>query len=107
MGSQPGSDCDTVVRAGRDVVILQVLVQPKARRNQVVGVHAGRLKVAVTAPPDRGAANEAVMRLIAEELGVPRTTIRLIRGATSRRKDLELQDLDVDTARDRVRRIIQ
>ncbi|HUJ10601.1 MAG TPA: DUF167 domain-containing protein [Verrucomicrobiae bacterium] len=64
----------------------QVRVIPRARRNAVVKMADGSLKVYVAAPPEDGRANEAVVEHIAEWLGVKRRQVEIIRGATSRNK---------------------
>jgi uncharacterized protein (TIGR00251 family) len=65
---------------------IQVRVTPRARRNAVERQPDGRLKVYVTAPPEDGRANEAVVEIIAEWLGVKRRQVEIISGATSRNK---------------------
>ena len=55
-------------------------VQPRSARDRVVGLHGGALKVQVTAPPVDGAANRAVIELLAEWLGVPRRAVAVVRG---------------------------
>jgi uncharacterized protein (TIGR00251 family) len=67
---------------------LALKVQPRASRNAVAGVHGDELKVSVTAPPVDSAANEAVVRFIAEVLGCPRGAVQILRGQTSRHKIL-------------------
>ena len=57
-----------------------------AKRHAVVGVHGEALKVAVSAPRDRGKANEALIEVIAEALGVPRKAVSLVKGETSTEK---------------------
>ena len=66
--------------------ILPVRAQPGARRNGVQGEQAGAIKVAVTAPPQDGRANEALIEVLREALGVRRSQIELISGATGRDK---------------------
>ncbi len=65
-------------------------MQPRASKNEIVGLHDGCLKLRITAPPVEGAANEAVVRLVAESLGIPRRQVRLVTGSTGRRKILEI-----------------
>ena len=65
-------------------------MQPRASKNELVGLHDGCLKLRITAPPVEGAANEAVVRLVAESLGIPRRQVRLVTGSTGRRKILEI-----------------
>jgi uncharacterized protein (TIGR00251 family) len=72
-------------------LVLDVVVQPRASREAVGPVVGDRLKVAVTAPPVDGEANEAVIRALATAFGVPRSAIELIRGQTGRRKTLRIR----------------
>lgn len=67
-------------------VRLTVRLTPRGGRDSVDGVRDGVLQVRVAAPPVDGAANEALVRLLAAELDVPRRTVRLVSGATGRRK---------------------
>lgn len=66
-------------------------VQPRASRNELAGLHDGCLKVRLTAPPVEGAANEALVRFIAEALGVPRRQVTVVAGSSGRRKILEIE----------------
>jgi len=63
-----------------------VRVQPKARASAIVGWQAGTLRVRVTAAPEDGRANRAVIELLAESLSIPPSSIALVRGAASRDK---------------------
>jgi len=67
-------------------VTFPVKVQPRARRNAVVGAVGEALKLQVTAPPEDGRANEAVVELLAGTLGVKRRQVEIVAGATSREK---------------------
>lgn len=62
---------------------LRLRVRPAARKNAVVGPHGGALKVSVTAPAERGKANEAVVELLARELSLPRGSISIVSGESS------------------------
>jgi uncharacterized protein (TIGR00251 family) len=66
--------------------VLPVRAQPGARRIGVMGEHAGALKLAVTAPPEDGRANQALTEKLRELLGLKRSQVALIGGATSRNK---------------------
>jgi uncharacterized protein (TIGR00251 family) len=66
--------------------VLPVRAQPGARKNAVLGEHAGALKVAVTAPPEDGRANQALVELLRDVLGLKRSQIELMSGQTSRDK---------------------
>ena len=73
--------------------LLHVRVQPRARRNEVVGWQGDVLRVRVTAAPADGAANRAVTDLLAEVLGVAASRIALVRGAASRDKLFRVERL--------------
>ena len=63
-----------------------VRVQPRAKRNAVQPAAGGGLKVYVTAPPEDGRANEAVVEVLAEWLGVKRRQVEIVSGETNRNK---------------------
>lgn len=67
-------------------VILPVHAQPGARKNAITGVHAGRLKVAVTQAPEKGKANKALIDVLSELLQLKRSQITLLSGETSSQK---------------------
>jgi len=67
-------------------VELAVKLQPRASREEITGAIGNELKIKVAAPPVDSAANEALMRLLAEKLGCPRGAVQLVRGQTSRHK---------------------
>jgi uncharacterized protein YggU (UPF0235/DUF167 family) len=65
---------------------LTVRLTPRSGRDHVEGVRDGLLLVRVAAPPVDGAANEALLRLLGSELGLPRSSLRLVAGRTGRQK---------------------
>jgi uncharacterized protein (TIGR00251 family) len=67
-------------------VTFYVLVQPRASRDSIEGEHGDALKIRLTAPPVDDRANEALVRLLAERLNVPRAAVRIVAGEKSRRK---------------------
>ena len=80
----------TVNRSGSGVRF-QVRLQPRASRTEVAGVLDGALRVRVHAPPVDGAANDALIAFLAERLDVPRRGVRIVTGATSRTKTIEVE----------------
>jgi uncharacterized protein (TIGR00251 family) len=70
---------------------VDVHVQPRASRSEVVGMYGTALKVRVHAPPVDSAANDAVISLLSAELGVPRRAVRIVAGATSRAKTVDIE----------------
>jgi hypothetical protein len=73
-----------------DGCTLSVRLHPGARKNRVTGVHADALKIALTAPPVDGKANEALIAFIADALRLPRARIMLVSGLTSRAKTVRI-----------------
>ena len=74
-------------------VRFHVRVQPRASRNEISGALGGALKVRLQAPPVDGAANDALVAFLADELGVPRRGVRIIAGSTSRSKMVEVDGI--------------
>jgi uncharacterized protein (TIGR00251 family) len=86
--------------------VVAVRAQPGARRNGIVGEQSGALKVAVTAPADRGRANQALEEVLADALGLKKSQVELIGGATSRAKRFLLRGLTVEQMRVRLAAVL-
>ncbi len=71
-------------------VRIAVRVQPRSPRDRIAGRRGDRLRVQVTAPPVAGAANAAVIELVATWLDVPRRTVSIVQGQAGRDKVIEL-----------------
>jgi uncharacterized protein (TIGR00251 family) len=74
-----------------DGIYLSVKVHPRAKRNQIGPKVGQELKISLTAPPVDGAANEALIRFLAETLGCARSAITIVRGQSSRHKIVRVQ----------------
>jgi len=81
---------------------LRLRVSPGAGRDEFVGRYGEGWKVRVDAPPERGRANDAVLRLVAKRLGIARTAVTLVSGATGRDKVVELHGMTADEAAKRL-----
>lgn len=81
---------------------LQLRVSPGARRNAVVGRHGDAWKIRVAAAPERGRANDEVVALLAEQLGLARPDVRLVAGLGARDKVVELTGITVEEAERRL-----
>lgn len=79
-----------------DGVWLSLKVQPRASRNEIGEALGAELKVKVTAPPVDAAANEALVRFLAEVLGCPRGAVQLMRGQTARHKQIRITGMKAD-----------
>ncbi len=75
-------------------VTLTLHIQPGAKKTELAGLHGDALKIRLAAPPVDGKANEALLKFIAETLGMAKTAITLKSGHTSRRKVLEIKGAD-------------
>lgn len=73
-----------------DGCTLAVRVHPGAKKNDVAGLHAGAVKISLTAPPVDGRANEALIEFVAGLLRIPRARVSLVGGMTSRMKVLRI-----------------
>lgn len=73
---------------------IRVHVTPKAQRDEVAGWRGAEFAVRVTAAPEGGKANRAVERVVAEALGVPKSSVRVVRGHVSRIKMLDVEGVD-------------
>ncbi|HEV8713516.1 MAG TPA: DUF167 family protein [Candidatus Binatia bacterium] len=74
-----------------DGVSFPVRVTPRARRNSVDGVHEGVLRVHLTAPPDQGKANAALIALLADLVGVRRSQVEILAGLANRNKVVRIR----------------
>lgn len=79
-----------IISVYKDKVLLRIYVQPGAGQNEVKGYFGdpARLKVKIKAPPVEGAANNEVIKFFSELLGISKNKIEILRGDTSRKKDL-------------------
>ena len=85
-----------------DGVLLPVHAQPGARKNAIVGLHAGRLKVAVTQAPEKGKANITLVKVLAGALGLKRSQLSLRSGPTSSRKTFLVTGIEPDDLGQRI-----
>jgi uncharacterized protein (TIGR00251 family) len=84
---RPGWTC---LRAAGTASVLDISVSPNARRTAADGLHDGALRVRLAAPPVDGKANAQLLGWLADELGCPKRAVTLLRGDTSRRKQVRL-----------------
>jgi len=79
------------VRTRDNSVRFAVRVQPRASRSEIAGVHGDALKIRLSAPPVDGAANDALVELMAGSLGVAKRAVRIVSGDQSRSKVVEVE----------------
>ena len=81
-----------------------IRVQPRSSRAGIDGAHGDAVRVRVHAPPVDGAANEAVIEVLASALGVPKRAVTIVSGATSRNKIVEVGGVSAEELRKRLSR---
>jgi len=91
----------------KDGVVLRVHVQPGAGREAVIGTHGDALKVRVAAAPVSGRANDAVLSLLARELGIDRESLEITAGASSRIKRVKFSGVEAEDFEKRLRIVVQ
>lgn len=87
---------DLRIRSRSGAIEVPLRVQPRARKNEVTGVHNGALKVKTTAPPVEGAANREIVKFFAGLLRLPRSRLSIVSGDKSRDKLLRIEEIDAE-----------
>jgi hypothetical protein len=83
-------------------VTFAVKVQPRARKNAITGTIGNALKLALTAPPVEGKANQAVIEFFAEFFEIPRSSVSIASGETSRNKLIRVNGVSAQHVRERL-----
>jgi hypothetical protein len=98
------------IKENNSGVTLKIYIQPRSSKNMIAGLHADALKIKLTAPPVDGAANKMCIKYLAKWLKVPKSSIEILSGHTSRTKRLHLKfrhEKSADgTESERIRRLI-
>lgn len=90
------------IRDSAQGATFSVKVHPRAKRNAIAGEMGDALKVALTAPPVEGKANEACVAFLAELLGVSRSSVVIVTGESSRQKVVRVAGMSADEVRRRL-----
>ena len=85
--------------------VLKVLIQPRSSRNIIIGLHGDALKIKLTAPPVDGAANKMCIQYLAKSLKMPRSSLEIISGQTSRKKSVLIKYKDGDDSQSERKRL--
>jgi uncharacterized protein (TIGR00251 family) len=102
--TRPGAATEAIaLEEHAEGCVLAIHVQPGSRRAGIVGRHGDALKVAVTAAPEKGKANEALLEVLHKQLGVKRSTLEILSGHTSRRKKVLVRTVDAAALRELLR----
>lgn len=90
---EEGMDISECLRASSGGTLVDIYVQPKSSKNEVVGVHERSLKIRLTAPPVEGEANKECVKFLAKLLGIPKSDIEIVSGHKSRHKTLSIRGI--------------
>lgn len=88
-------------------VQIAVRAQPGSSKNRIIGVHAGHLKVAVTQIAENGKANKAILKFLAQELGVSRSQLHIVSGELSANKRIQVDGVSRSTLLNTLQSITQ
>lgn len=104
--SPPKAELPPFLQPHPEGVLLHLKIQPRASQNGLEGVLGEELKIKVTAPPVDGAANEAVVELLAECLDCPQSALAIVHGQTARHKVVLVRGLSAHAAWERIRPLL-
>ena len=79
----------------RPVARLSVKVAPNTSRNEIVGIKEGVVYIKVAAPPDKGKANKELIAFLADNLGIKKSALLIVKGQTSRHKTIVIEGMSV------------
>lgn len=97
------SDRKFNLHGGKKGSALAVRVTPRASHNEIVELlEDGTIKVRIAAPPSDNEANEALIDFLSEVLGVPKSRLDIVAGASGRDKLVSVVDMDAETAHQRI-----
>jgi uncharacterized protein (TIGR00251 family) len=94
------------VGRSKDGVLIEVFVQPRAAHDSVEGIHGDALKLKVKAPPVDDRANRAVEKLLADLLDLPRSSVAVVAGHSSRRKRIAVTGASREQVVNRLNRVL-
>lgn len=75
----------------KNILILEIHLQPKASKDAIIGLHGNRLKISIKAPPVDDKANQYLIKFLAKEFGVSRKQVTIIHGTHSRDKTVRIE----------------
>lgn len=91
------------IREEPDGLVFKIRVQPRASKNQIMGIHGDALKIHLTAPPVGNAANKACCTFLADRLSIAKSSVSIVSGQRSRNKQVRIACPSERGPRDRIR----
>ena len=84
-------------KAEETSALVSIRIQPRASKNEIIRMEGGKLKIRLTAPPVDGAANEALVKFLADQLNVSRSQVEIVSGHTGREKIIKILGMGEET----------
>ena len=85
------------IKPCKEGIRFSAAIQPRASRNQILGIHNHSLKIKLTSPPVDGAANQTCIKFLAKAFGISPSRISIVQGETSRKKTIQFEAMDQQT----------
>jgi uncharacterized protein (TIGR00251 family) len=85
------------IKSNKTGIQFTAVIQPRASRNQIIGIHNHSLKIKLTSPPVDGAANQACIKFLAKAFGISPSRIDIVKGETSKNKIIQIEGMDSKT----------
>lgn len=98
---------DTCLTEHANGTVLEIKVQPRSSRNQIIGLQDGALKIKLTSPPVDGAANKACLNFLAKQLGFSKNSIEILTGETSRHKRIMFKGIAAEEVNSALSRCLE
>ena len=95
------------IHESKQGLMLAVHVVPRSAKERIAGIHGGALRIQLSAPPSKGAANAALVDLLARTLGIAKSQLTIVSGHASRRKLLSVSGLSRQTLERRLGHILE
>ena len=87
-------------------LLISIHVQPKSAKNQIAGLYNNALKIRITAPPTDNKANKMCIRFLAKQLGLPPSSLEVVKGQTSRSKQVFIAYTDTEPPEQQENRLL-
>lgn len=89
-------DGTTAFHPHREGTLIDIVVQPRASKSEITGIHDGALRMRIAAAPVDGAANDAIIELLSKWLKLRKKDVEIVSGASGRRKRVLVRDMPPD-----------
>ena len=96
-----------IIKKSNDGVMLPCMIQPRSSQNKIIGLYGELLKIKLTAPPVDGKANAALIKYLSKVVNMPRGTMTITSGLTSRRKTVRFSGINIEDLIDKIIKVVK